>query len=124
MSHFYPQTCVSANRMLIQDGVYDEFCSKFAAEVKKFVVGDGMQEGVTQGPLINERGLEKVSMLLPSFNCLTWKVRKISPDHQNRLMNGWLAGLLEKDRSSTKLIYKIFTFINFMVIFSHSLTFS
>lgn len=54
------QTCVCANRILIQEGVYDEFCDKFAAEAKKLVVGDGMKEGVTQGPLINERGFEKV----------------------------------------------------------------
>lgn len=54
------QTCVCANRMLIQEGIYDEFCSKFAEGAKKLVVGDGMKEGTTQGPLINDRGLEKV----------------------------------------------------------------
>lgn len=54
------QTCVCANRILVQEGVYDEFCQKLAAEVQKLVVGDGMNADTTQGPLINVKGLEKV----------------------------------------------------------------
>lgn len=48
------QTCVCANRILIQEGVYDEFAEKLVAAVRNLKVGDGTHEGVTIGPLINE----------------------------------------------------------------------
>jgi succinate-semialdehyde dehydrogenase/glutarate-semialdehyde dehydrogenase len=48
------QTCVCANRILIQEGVYDEFAGKLAQAVKGLKVGDGTDDGVTIGPLINE----------------------------------------------------------------------
>jgi succinate-semialdehyde dehydrogenase/glutarate-semialdehyde dehydrogenase len=54
------QTCVCANRLLVQDGVYDAFAEKLAAAVNNLKVGDGMGEDVTQGPLINEGAVEKV----------------------------------------------------------------
>ncbi|HHK75282.1 MAG TPA: NAD-dependent succinate-semialdehyde dehydrogenase [Rhizobiales bacterium] len=54
------QTCVCANRILVQDGVYDAFAEKFGKAVRELKVGIGTQEGVTQGPLINEAALEKV----------------------------------------------------------------
>ena len=53
------QTCVCANRILVQDGVYDAFAEKFGKAVRELKVGIGTQEGVTQGPLINEAALEK-----------------------------------------------------------------
>jgi len=54
------QTCVCANRILVQDGVYDAFAAKFAAAVATLKVGDGFEPGVQQGPLIDRRALEKV----------------------------------------------------------------
>nr|WP_113865381.1 NAD-dependent succinate-semialdehyde dehydrogenase [Brenneria salicis]NMN93153.1 succinate-semialdehyde dehydrogenase/glutarate-semialdehyde dehydrogenase [Brenneria salicis ATCC 15712 = DSM 30166]RBP65233.1 succinate semialdehyde dehydrogenase [Brenneria salicis ATCC 15712 = DSM 30166]RLM31730.1 succinate-semialdehyde dehydrogenase (NADP(+)) [Brenneria salicis ATCC 15712 = DSM 30166] len=54
------QVCVSANRFYIQDGVYDEFVSLLAAEVKKLKVGNGVDDGVTLGPLIDDAAVEKV----------------------------------------------------------------
>ena len=54
------QTCVSANRILVQSGIYDRFARKLAEAVSNLKVGDGMEEGVAQGPLINEAGLLKV----------------------------------------------------------------
>jgi succinate-semialdehyde dehydrogenase / glutarate-semialdehyde dehydrogenase len=54
------QTCVCANRIYVQDAVFDAFVEKFAVAVKKLVVGDGAMPGVTQGPLINERAVQKV----------------------------------------------------------------
>ena len=48
------QTCVCANRMLVQEGVYDAFAEKLAAAVDDLKVGDGTEEGITIGPLINE----------------------------------------------------------------------
>jgi len=54
------QTCVCANRLLVQDGVYDAFAQKLAARVKQLKVGPGMEDGVTQGPLIDTQALAKV----------------------------------------------------------------
>jgi succinate-semialdehyde dehydrogenase/glutarate-semialdehyde dehydrogenase len=54
------QTCVCANRLYVQDGVYDEFVQKFAARVKSLKVGNGFEEGVMQGPLIEEAAVDKV----------------------------------------------------------------
>jgi succinate-semialdehyde dehydrogenase/glutarate-semialdehyde dehydrogenase len=54
------QTCVCANRLLVQDGVYDAFTAKLRTAVEALKVGDGMEEGVTQGPLINADALAKV----------------------------------------------------------------
>lgn len=54
------QTCVCANRLFIQSGIYDEFAQKFAAKVKEFKVGGGYSEGVTHGPLIHDRAVNKV----------------------------------------------------------------
>ncbi|MEJ1969037.1 MAG: NAD-dependent succinate-semialdehyde dehydrogenase [Rhizomicrobium sp.] len=58
------QTCVCANRLLVQDKVYDAFAAKLAARVAQLKVGNGMDDGVTQGPLINEDAVEKVERLL------------------------------------------------------------
>lgn len=54
------QTCVCANRLYVQDGVYDAFAAKLVAAVAKLKVGNGLQEGVTQGPLIDEKAVLKV----------------------------------------------------------------
>jgi succinate-semialdehyde dehydrogenase/glutarate-semialdehyde dehydrogenase len=53
------QTCVCANRILVQDGVYDAFAAKFADAVKALQVGDGFQAGTQQGPLIDMQAVEK-----------------------------------------------------------------
>jgi succinate-semialdehyde dehydrogenase/glutarate-semialdehyde dehydrogenase len=54
------QTCVCANRILVQDGIYDEFAEKLAAAMAGLRVGDGAQEGVDVGPLINEKAANDV----------------------------------------------------------------
>ena len=54
------QTCVCANRIYVQDGVYERFAEKLVAAVGKLKVGDGRQAGVTQGPLIEEKAVLKV----------------------------------------------------------------
>ncbi|MDT8991271.1 NAD-dependent succinate-semialdehyde dehydrogenase [Curvibacter sp. APW13] len=54
------QTCVCSNRLYVQEGVYDEFVTKFAAKVKTAKVGNGFDEGVNQGPLIEEAAVAKV----------------------------------------------------------------
>ena len=54
------QTCVCANRILVQEGVYDTFAEKLAVAVKNLKVGDGVEAGVTTGPLINKAAVDKV----------------------------------------------------------------
>ncbi|PLS21672.1 NAD-dependent succinate-semialdehyde dehydrogenase [Neptunicoccus cionae] len=54
------QTCVCANRIYVQAGVYDAFAEKLAAAVAEMNVGDGLEDGVTVGPLISEDAVEKV----------------------------------------------------------------
>ena len=54
------QTCVCANRFLVQEGVYEEFASRLARAVSGLEVGDGFTPGVTQGPLIDREALKKV----------------------------------------------------------------
>jgi succinate-semialdehyde dehydrogenase / glutarate-semialdehyde dehydrogenase len=54
------QTCVCANRIYVQAGVYDAFAAKLAAAVAKLNIGDGLSAGVTTGPLINMDAVEKV----------------------------------------------------------------
>ena len=54
------QTCVCANRLYVQDGVYDAFAAKLIEKVKTFKVGAGTEPGVVIGPLIDQQGLKKV----------------------------------------------------------------
>ncbi len=58
------QTCVCANRIFVQNGVYDAFLEKFTAAVQKQKVGPGTEQGVSIGPLINREALEKVERLV------------------------------------------------------------
>ncbi|WP_439826942.1 NAD-dependent succinate-semialdehyde dehydrogenase [Aeromonas enteropelogenes] len=58
------QTCVCANRILVQSSVYDAFAEKLTAAVKAFKVGDGMSEGTQIGPLINPAAASKVAELV------------------------------------------------------------
>ncbi|KAM3415676.1 hypothetical protein BST61_g9194 [Cercospora zeina] len=54
------QTCVCANRIYVQKGIYEDFTKAFTEKVKKFSVGHGFDEGVTHGPLIHDRAVSKV----------------------------------------------------------------
>jgi succinate-semialdehyde dehydrogenase/glutarate-semialdehyde dehydrogenase len=54
------QTCVCANRLFVQDGVYETFAKKFSDKVSAMKVGNGLEEGVVQGPLIDMKAVEKV----------------------------------------------------------------
>jgi succinate-semialdehyde dehydrogenase/glutarate-semialdehyde dehydrogenase len=54
------QACVAANRMLVQSGIYETFAKKLADATATLTVGNGMHEGVVQGPLINEEAVQKV----------------------------------------------------------------
>jgi len=54
------QTCVCSNRFFVQDGIYEAFATGLAIAVKRLKVGNGIEEGVTQGPLIDEAAVQKV----------------------------------------------------------------
>jgi len=54
------QTCVCTNRFYVQEGVYDQFVEKFAAKVRTAKVGNGFEDGVNQGPLIEDAAIDKV----------------------------------------------------------------
>lgn len=54
------QTCVCANRVFVQAGIYDKFAAALTAKVAEMKVGDGFDDGVVQGPIIDQQGFEKV----------------------------------------------------------------
>lgn len=54
------QTCVCANRIYVQAGIYEDVVKRLSERVRGFQVGDGFESGVTQGPLINEEAVEKI----------------------------------------------------------------
>tara|TARA_B110000090_G_C13251610_1_gene396656 strand:- start:156 stop:941 length:786 start_codon:yes stop_codon:yes gene_type:complete len=58
------EACTAANRFYIQDGIYDAFVQKFTAKMKALKVGNGLDKSVDVGPLINEKTISKVEMLV------------------------------------------------------------
>lgn len=58
------QTCICANRIIVQDVIYDEFSKRLIQAAKKLVVGNGFDEGVTQGPLINREAIDRIQELI------------------------------------------------------------
>ncbi len=81
------QTCVCSNRFLVQDGVYDAFAEKLAAAVAALKVGNGMDEGVTQGPLIDEAALAKVEELVQ--DAVDKGARVVSGGRRHELGGTW-----------------------------------
>ncbi len=58
------QTCICANRFYVQDGVYDAFAEKFAAATDRIKIGNGAEAGITQGPMIDMKAVEKTEELI------------------------------------------------------------
>ncbi|GJM90337.1 hypothetical protein PR202_ga06606 [Eleusine coracana subsp. coracana] len=58
------QTCVCANRVLVQEGIYEKFASAFVKAVQSLQVGNGLEESTSQGPLINEAAVQKVEKFI------------------------------------------------------------
>jgi len=54
------QTCICANRIMVQAGVYDEFVKRFSQHVDQFQIGDGLQAGTTHGPVITEKAAQGI----------------------------------------------------------------
>ncbi|HGO7845718.1 TPA: NAD-dependent succinate-semialdehyde dehydrogenase [Neisseria meningitidis] len=70
------QTCVCTNRVYAQSGIHDEFCRKLSEKVAELKLGNGLEDGVNQGPLIEEKAVEKVEQhiadaLSKGASCLT-----------------------------------------------------
>lgn len=68
------QTCICANRIFVQDGIYEKFAEKFTAAVKAMKVGNGLEDGVELGPMINMKGLEKVEQHISDASAKGGKV--------------------------------------------------
>jgi succinate-semialdehyde dehydrogenase/glutarate-semialdehyde dehydrogenase len=68
------QTCVCANRIYVQAGVYDAFAQKLAAAVDKLTVGDGLKDGISTGPLINMDAVDKVEEHIADVLALGGKI--------------------------------------------------
>jgi succinate-semialdehyde dehydrogenase / glutarate-semialdehyde dehydrogenase len=81
------QTCVCSNRFLVQECVFDAFAAKLAERVRGMKVGDGAAEGVTQGPLINMKAVEKVETLLAE--ALAAGARTTLGGHRHALGGTW-----------------------------------
>lgn len=77
------QTCVCANRMYVQAGVYDEFVSKLKVAVENLKVGDGREDGVEQGPLIDMDAVEKVEEFITDATAKGGKVATGGGRHGN-----------------------------------------
>ncbi len=68
------QTCICANRIFVQDGIYDAFTEKFTQAVAAMKTGDGLEAGIDQGPLINAKAVEKVEQHLADAKAKGGKV--------------------------------------------------
>ncbi|KAJ7982096.1 Aldehyde dehydrogenase [Quillaja saponaria] len=69
------QTCVCANRILVQEGIYEKFANALTNAVENLKVGEGFSEGVAQGPLINEAAVQKVESLIQDATSKGAKMR-------------------------------------------------
>ena len=102
------QTCVCANRILVQDGVYDEFTEKFAARVKALKIGDGQKEGTEQGPLIDDSGVRKVEEHIEDATSKGAKV--VAGGNRHELGLTFFEPTVMRDVTSDMLIAKDETF--------------
>ncbi|MAD28306.1 MAG: succinate-semialdehyde dehydrogenase (NADP(+)) [Woeseiaceae bacterium] len=71
------QTCICANRILVQSGIYDEFANKLEKVISEFKIGNGQSEGVTIGPLINATAVKKVQAHIDDALALGGKLMSV-----------------------------------------------
>jgi succinate-semialdehyde dehydrogenase/glutarate-semialdehyde dehydrogenase len=102
------QTCVCANRILVQDGVYDAFAAKLKAAVEAMKVGNGMEPGVTQGPLINADAVKKVEEHIA--DALQRGARVVTGGRRHTLGGNFFQPTLLADVPKEALIFKEETF--------------
>ncbi|CAL5405008.1 unnamed protein product [Camellia sinensis] len=99
------QTCVCANRIIVQEGIYDKFADAFSNIVQKMQVGDGFHEG---GPLINEAAVQKVESFLQDAKLKGAKMLISSP-----LTLTWQAGCWEGGRLAEEVFGPVAPLLRF-----------
>jgi succinate-semialdehyde dehydrogenase/glutarate-semialdehyde dehydrogenase len=102
------QTCVCANRILVQDGVYDAFAQKLKAAVEAMKVGNGMDAGVTQGPLINPDAVTKVEEHIA--NALSLGANVVTGGKRHSLGGNFFQPTILANVPASALIFKEETF--------------
>ncbi len=102
------QTCVCANRLLVQDGVYDAFAAKLKAAVEAMKIGNGMEPGVTQGPLINAAAVAKVEEHIA--DATKRGARIVTGGHRHQLGGNFFEPTLLADVPHDALIFREETF--------------
>ena len=102
------QTCVCANRLLVQDGVYDAFAAKLKAAVEAMKVGNGMEPGVAQGPLINAAAVAKVEEHIA--DATRRGARIVTGGHRHPLGGNFFEPTLLADVPHDALIFREETF--------------
>jgi succinate-semialdehyde dehydrogenase/glutarate-semialdehyde dehydrogenase len=102
------QTCVCANRLLVQDGVYDAFAEKLAAAVKRLVPAPGLDPASTQGPLIDDKAVEKVEAHVR--DALSQGARLVVGGHRHARGGRFYEPTILADVTSSMLVAKEETF--------------
>ncbi|MHB9021467.1 MAG: NAD-dependent succinate-semialdehyde dehydrogenase [Halothiobacillus sp.] len=102
------QTCVCANRLFVQDGVFEAFAQKLAIRVAQLQVGDGFTEGVTQGPLIDDAALAKVENHVA--DALAKGARLVAGGHRHGLGGTFYEPTILADVSADALVFSEETF--------------
>ena len=102
------QTCVCANRILVQDGVYDAFAAKLKTAVETMKVGNGMEPGVSQGPLINADAVKKVEEHIA--DALQRGAKVVTGGHRHKLGGNFFEPTLLANVPKEALIFREETF--------------
>ncbi len=102
------QTCVCANRLLVQDGVYDAFTAKLKAAVEAMKVGNGMEPGVSQGPLINAAAVQKVEEHIA--DALKRGASVVTGGHRHKLGGNFFEPTVLANVPNSAMIFKEETF--------------
>jgi succinate-semialdehyde dehydrogenase/glutarate-semialdehyde dehydrogenase len=102
------QTCVCANRLYVQDGVYEQFAEKLVAAVAKLKVGNGAEAGVNQGPLIEEKAVQKVEQHIA--DALSKGARLVTGGHRHELGHGFFQPTVLADVTAKMLVAREETF--------------
>jgi succinate-semialdehyde dehydrogenase / glutarate-semialdehyde dehydrogenase len=102
------QTCVCANRLFVQDGVFDAFAAKLAAKVVSLKVGDGTSDGTTQGPLIDMAAIEKVESHIA--DAIQKGAKLLQGGKRHALGNSFFEPTVLADVTSDSLIFSEETF--------------
>jgi succinate-semialdehyde dehydrogenase / glutarate-semialdehyde dehydrogenase len=102
------QTCVCANRLFVQDGVFDKFAEKLAAKVAALKIGNGTADGVTQGPLIDMAAIEKVESHIK--DALSKGAKLLQGGKRHALGNSFFEPTVLADVTTDSLIFSEETF--------------